>query len=220
MQIQTQEQQTVKDICKELKTMASLRFQNICQVHGGCVINEKEIWLVLEFVGGNLNYFLSNFDGPLPHDLQLSFFIQAAKVINFLHTSPSPILHRDSKSHNFLVQDKSKLLLTDFGLSKAVELVTSQTYTLGTLRWAAPEVVSDSKWSEKADIYSLGMVFFEIVSREIPFQNNLNLMQIAKGIKRGTRPKIPESMNIQKKKKNTYHLSKKLVTTHLHHPLT
>jgi serine/threonine protein kinase len=82
--------------------------------------------------------------------------------------------------------------LTDFGLSKAVELVTSQTLTLGTLRWAAPEVLSDSKWSDKADIYSLGTVFFEIVSCEIPFQNN-NLLQITKGLERGTRPKIPES---------------------------
>jgi serine/threonine protein kinase len=174
--------------------MASLRFPRICQVYGGCVINDKELWVVLEFVeGGNLHNFLFNFAGPLPHDLQLSFFIQAAIAINYLHTSPSPILHRDIKSHNFLVRDKSKLLLTDFGLSKAVELVTSQTHTLGTLRWAAPEVVSDSKWSDKADIYSLGMVFFEIVSREIPFQNNTNLFQIAKGIKKGTRPKIPDS---------------------------
>jgi eukaryotic-like serine/threonine-protein kinase len=179
------------DICKELKTMASLRFQNICQVHGGCVIDDQEIWLVLEFVeGGNLHNFLSNFDGPLPHDLQLSFFIQAAKAINYLHTSPSPILHRDIKSHNFLVRDKSKLLLTDFGLSKAVELVVPKTLTIGTLNWAAPEVVINSKWSEKADIYSLGMVFFEIVSHEIPFQNDTNLMQIAKGISEEQDPKF------------------------------
>jgi serine/threonine protein kinase len=175
--------------------MASLRFQHICQVHGGCVINDKEVWLVLEFVeGGNLQDFLSNFGGPLPHDLQLSFFLQAAKAINYLHASPSsPILHRDIKSPNFLVRDKSKLLLTDFGMSKATEL-TSQTTTIGTLRWAAPEVLScNSNWSEKADVYSLGMVFFEIVSREIPFQGDENFLHIAKGIKKGTRPNIPDS---------------------------
>jgi serine/threonine protein kinase len=157
------------------------------------VINKKEVWLVLEFVeGGNLNDFLIEF-GPLTQELQLSFFIQAAKSINYLHSSPSPILHRDIKSSNFLIRDKSKLLLTDFGLSKAAEFVTSQTLN-GTLKWAAPEVLSESpKWSEKADIYSLGMVFFEIVSCEIPFKGDKNLMGIAKKILNGTRPIIPDS---------------------------
>jgi serine/threonine-protein kinase CLA4 len=155
--------------------MAKLRFQHICQVHGGCVLNDKEVWLVLEFVeGGNLTEFLAKF-GPLPHELQLSFFIQAAKSVNYLHTAPSPILHRDIKALNFLVLEKSKLLLTDFGLAKAAEFVTAQTTTIGTLRWAAPEVLSVSEWSEKADIYSLGMVFFEIVSCNSPFQTDYNL---------------------------------------------
>jgi serine/threonine protein kinase len=174
--------------------MASLRFQHMCQLHGGCVINDKEVWLVLEFVeGGNLHDFLSNF-GPLSHKLQLSFFIQAAKAINYLHTAPSPILHRDIKSFNFLVRDKSQILLTDFGLSKAAEFVNSQTFTIGTLKWAAPEVLDDSpRWSEKADIYSLGMVFFEIVSCEIPFQNDQSAVGIINKIVNGTRPNIPES---------------------------
>jgi serine/threonine protein kinase len=172
--------------------MASLRFQHICQVHGGCVVDYREIWLVLEYVeGGNLHKFLSNFNGPLPHDLQLTFFIQAAKAINYLHTAPAPILHRDVKSFNFLVRD-NKLLLTDFGVSKAVELIVAKTYTIGTVNWAAPEVLCDSKWSEKADIYSLGMVFFEIVSREIPFQHK-NLLQVVIGIGQGKRPKIPDT---------------------------
>jgi serine/threonine protein kinase len=184
---------TVQGICRELETMASLRFPHICQVHGGCVINKKEVWLILEYVeGGNLNDFLTEF-GPLRHELQLSFFIQSAKSINYLHSSPSPILHRDIKSSNFLVRDKSELLLTDFGLSKTAEFVTSQT-TIGTFRWAAPEVLNKSpKWSEKADIYSLGMVFFEIVSCKIPFNEDKNFMRIMEKIVNGTRPIIPDS---------------------------
>lgn len=101
-------------------------------VHGGCFINERELWLVLEYVkGGNLYEFLAKSQGPLPLDLQISFFYQAAKSINYLHTSSYPILHRDVKSLNFLVKDNTKLVLTDFGLSKAKEFLTSQTYTIG-----------------------------------------------------------------------------------------
>jgi serine/threonine protein kinase len=121
--------------------------------------------LILEFVeGGNLHEFLAHF-GPLTQALQRTFFIQAARAINYLHTLPTPILHGGIKSLNFLVKDKSRLLLTDLGLSKAAALVTTQ----ALVNWSAPEVLSTSPiWTEKADIYSLGMVFFEIISREFP----------------------------------------------------
>jgi serine/threonine protein kinase len=172
--------------------MASLRFTHICEVYGGCIISHEEVWLVFELVEeGDLKSFLTEF-GPLSRELQLSFFIQAAKAINYLHTLPSPILHRDIKSSNFLVKDKSKLILTDFGLSKEAENVT-QTDAIGMLRWAAPEVLSDSNWSEKADIYSLGMVFFAIISCETPFKEDRNVNHIVKKIEDGTRPVIPDS---------------------------
>jgi serine/threonine protein kinase len=105
----------------------------------------------------------------------------------------TPILHRDITSFNFLVQDNSKLLLTDFGNAK--DCVKSvYTNTTGTLQWSAPEIWDEiPKWSDKADIYSLGMVFFEIVSCEIPFETDKNIFQIGKKIQQGIRPKIPSS---------------------------
>jgi serine/threonine protein kinase len=179
------------DICAELEIMAPLRFQHICQVYKGCVVNEKTLWLVLEFIdGGNLKEFLTT-HGPFPFEKQLSFAIQATKAVHFLHNNNPPILHRDIKSYNFLVKDLSVIILTDFGLAKAKDFITSQTPTIGTLHWTAPEVF-DAKWSEKADIYSLGMVFFEIISGEIPFQHDENLRSVMNKVENGIRPKIPD----------------------------
>jgi serine/threonine protein kinase len=187
----------VLDICDELEIMASLRFQHICQVLGGCVINGKEVWLVLEYVdGGNLREFITNSQFGSPSwELQLSFATQATKAVNYLHSAPSPIFHRDIKSYNFLVRSSSKqLLLTDFGLAKAKQRVNSNTATTGTLKWAAPEVLSIKPvWSEKADVYSLGMVLFEIISGQIPFQAETNIRQLLSNIEAGIRPNIPDT---------------------------
>jgi serine/threonine protein kinase len=60
--------------------------------------------------------------------------------------------------------------LTGFGQLKEAEDETTQTYTIETLRWAAPEELGNRMWSGRADIYSLGMVFFEIISCETPFK--------------------------------------------------
>lgn len=181
-------------ICKELNGMATLRFTHICQLYGVALVNDEELWMVLEYVDGpNLHDYLIT-HGPLSWDTQLSFALQATKALNYLHTLSPPLLHKDIKSLSFIADVNTKTIkLTDFGLSKATEFITSQTNVIGSLRWAAPEVVKvgKEKWSEKADIYSLGMVFFEILSCEFPFRFDSNSGSISKKIKKGIRPVIP-----------------------------
>jgi serine/threonine protein kinase len=178
--------------------MATLSCEHICKVYKGCIVGEKEVWLILEFVnGGNLHQFLTGVV-PLSLERQLSFAIQATKAVQYIHNKTPPILHRDINSFNFLIKDNTTLLLTDFRSAKPNDFVTSQTATFGTLRWTAPEVLVDHpKWSEKADIYSLGMVFFEIVSGgEIPFKQDISITTLIKNIVSGLRPKIPDSCSI------------------------
>jgi serine/threonine protein kinase len=97
--IRTQEEQTVADICKELETMVALRFQHICQVHGACVLEDKEVWLVLEFVeGGNLNEFLTKF-GPLTRELQLSLSSKLPKQ-SITSTQHHPQSFTETSNHS------------------------------------------------------------------------------------------------------------------------
>jgi len=190
--IRTQGRETFRDICKELTVMASLDYRHVCPVYGGCQVGDNELWIVLELVdGGNLKEFM-DLRGPLSWEQKLSFSIQAAKAVNYLHYAPTPHLHRDIKSHNFLVKDGNTLMLSGFGMSKSLESISTRTTTFGTVRWAAPEVLSvDKVWHEKADVFSLGMVLYEIVSGKIPFHNENNMSVVMRKIKRGERPKIP-----------------------------
>jgi serine/threonine protein kinase len=124
--------------------MASLNSPHVCKVHGGVVVSDTEIWFVLTFIlyspllfliflrlvmeylpGGSLHDFLHSralLNGPTKFSLAYS----AALAVNYLHTRTSPLLHRDIKSHNFLVKNGCELVLIDFGLSKTKEAITKR----------------------------------------------------------------------------------------------
>lgn len=191
-QIRTRGREVLTDICQELQTVANMQFPNICHIYGGCIVSEKEIWLVLELADGNLHDFLSS--KRLTPTQQISFALQATQSVEYIHNLPSPVIHSDITSRSLLVQNNTKILLTGFGLSKAFSSVSLQTETFGTLRWSPPEVVNYTKvWSEKSDIYSLGMVFYEMVSGKVPYQEeDWNFDKIMNKIKNGTRPKLPK----------------------------
>ena len=81
------------------------------------------------------------------------------------------MLHRDLKSHNVLIAKNNIIKLADFGLVKFLESSISSKQFKGTPRWMAPEVLREQKHSYQSDIYSLGMVMWEISAKNtVPFQ--------------------------------------------------
>lgn len=168
--------------------MKDIKYNRICQAHGYSIIDDNNVWLVLEYMeGGNLREFLESDHSPLSLSSQLDYCIQATMAVNFIHVH-TPLLHRDIKSENFFMHDEGQLVLGDFGLAEDKEK-TGNAYS--TLHWSAPEVLGDeTNWTIKADIYSLGMVFFEIVGRQIPFIEE-DWSQLPQMIQAGTRPTIP-----------------------------
>ncbi|KAJ1560038.1 hypothetical protein HK096_010266, partial [Nowakowskiella sp. JEL0078] len=102
------------------------------------------------------------------------YILEIALGIQYLHTRTPLVLHGDLKSVNVLVADNGKLKITDFGFAK-VKSVSTTFHTArgvtGTLRWLAPERLQRSKMSESADIYSFGIIMYEIVSEgKLPFK--------------------------------------------------
>ena len=87
----------------------------------------------------------------------------------YLHSLNPPIIHRDLKSHNLLVSDSWIVKITDFGLSRVKSFSTMT--AAGTPQWSAPEVIRQDIYTEKADVYSFGVIIFELLAREIPYSN-------------------------------------------------
>ena len=111
--------------------------------------------------------------------------VGAATGIAYLHSQQPVILHRDLKSMNLLVSDSFVIKVCDFGLSRS-KIVTGIMTRIGTVQWAAPEILREEEYNEKCDVYSFAIVLWELWSHSIPFQG-LTPYQIAMDVARKKR---------------------------------
>jgi serine/threonine protein kinase len=120
-----------------------------------------------------------------------------ADGIQYLHRSG--ILHRDIKSLNVLLSADGRAKLCDFGLATLRTLTTttataSGRQALGTYAWCAPEIIiSGVKHNEKSDVYSLGIIMWELLTCDVPF-GDCDLAQITALLRNSDRPDIPQPL--------------------------
>lgn len=186
----------MKYIYNEFRIMTLKPSHHVCRLLGVCAEVDREIWFILEYAdGGSLKSYIELNHATLTHSARINLAIQATNAVHFLHTSEPPIVHRDIKSPNFLVHLEQgqypRVVLSDFGLSKPTSLLNSNTNTIGTLKWSPPEVLGFRKhWSLKSDIYSLGMVIYEIFTGFVPFYEIADIGTLLSRIKSGKTPNI------------------------------
>ncbi len=116
---------------------------------------------------------------------------EAAEGIRYLHQQKTA--HKDVKSSNFLISSDDVLKLCDFGTVGNVDNTMKTEHRKGTVRWMAPEVIEKEIRSTKSDVYSYGIVTWEICSREVPFAKLQTRKEIMDAVIEGKRPKIPRN---------------------------
>eukprot|EP00026_Physarum_polycephalum_P001822 Phypoly_transcript_01825.p1 GENE.Phypoly_transcript_01825~~Phypoly_transcript_01825.p1 ORF type:complete len:934 (+),score=138.65 Phypoly_transcript_01825:235-3036(+) len=187
----------------EVAIMCGLRHPNIILFMGSCYdAANKEMLLVMEYMAkGSLHDVLHNQKISLNYDMKLHLALQAAQGINFLHQSQPPIVHRDLKSHNILLDDKWNARISDFGITKLKDDKASKTHdkSIGTIYWSAPEVLDGREATEKSDVYSFGIVLWEIFHRENPYQYRDPLSVAIEVISQNLRPPISHEVPIDMK---------------------
>jgi serine/threonine protein kinase/ankyrin repeat protein len=180
-----------EEFLNEASVMMQLRHGNIVQLYG---ISLEPYCIIMEFLSrGSLDRLLHSKE-PLSFALRYSIALDIAKGLGFLHRRH--VLHRDLKSLNVLLDEHYKAKLSDFGLSK-IKNTSTDTYggagMAGTLMWIAPELLMDAeaKYTKPCDVYSYGMVLWELLSRQVPYRNISNRALIPVHVGMGKREIIP-----------------------------
>jgi serine/threonine protein kinase len=153
---------------QEARAAAALSHPNICTIHE-VDDSEDKPFIVMEYVGGeNLRERIKK--GPLPIEEALDITIQAADGLEKAHQKG--IVHRDVKSANIMVTESGQTKIMDFGLAKlrGGTAFTKEGATLGTVAYMSPEQARGDKVDARTDIWSLGVVLYEMLTGELPFK--------------------------------------------------
>jgi serine/threonine-protein kinase len=153
----------------EARAVAALAHPNIVTVIDRGEHEDKQ-FIVFEYVpGDNLKRMIER-RGPAPVDTALELGIQMADALAFAHANG--LVHRDVKPQNVLLNGDGHAKVTDFGIARSLDVQHGMTQTgtvLGTSDYIAPEQAQGQRVDEHTDIYSLGVVLYELLTSHVPF---------------------------------------------------
>ncbi|KAL8112013.1 hypothetical protein AgCh_019643 [Apium graveolens] len=183
----------IQDFRHEVNLLVKLRHPNIVQFLGA-VTDRKPLMLITEFLrGGDLHQFLKG-KGALSPATAVSFALDIARGMAYLHNEPNVIIHRDLKPRNVLLVNSSAdhLKVGDFGLSKLIKVQNSHdvyklTGETGSYRYMAPEVFKHRRYDKKVDIFSFAMILYEMLEGDPPLSHH-EPYEAAKYVAEGHRP--------------------------------
>jgi len=202
--LKTNDSTVDEEFKKEFRVLSVLESPHIVKFLGACF--EPKLCMVMEYCSrGSLYHVLNNKDISIGWNIALKFALEMTAGLSCLHSWIPPIVHRDMKSLNILVNENWEVKLTDFGLARftTAENLNTLQNMVGTVGWTAPELMTGGDFTEKGDIFSLGIIFWEIVARVIngfyeqPYRDlGLNDLQImVQTSEHGLRPVIPPGCN-------------------------
>ena len=159
----------------EVKLWSTLRHPNLVQFLGASFdFVNNNFYILLQKVGTGLTLqnLLADKNRTMNASLKNSITSQLIHAIKFLHKCNPPIIYRDLKPDNIMLDEFNQLKLTDFGLSRFMpeEEDYAMTGETGTIRYMAPEVYLKQPYGLKADVYSLGLILYYLTTRQKPFQ--------------------------------------------------
>ena len=158
---------------REIEVMYKIHHPNVVKLYGHFEDNNY-CYFIMEYISKG------NIYGLIPQDKKkrLSSQIVATLIkdvisaVYYLHNMEPPIIHRDIKPENVLLADRMVAKLTDFGWSNYMQEDEKRTTVCGTPIYLAPEIIKEEGHDERVDIWCIGVLLFELITGNVPFQGN------------------------------------------------
>lgn len=184
---------------REAQAVASLSHPNVVSVYDVGEDHDTH-YIVMEYIEGLTLKDLINQHGALPVEDAVRIAVQVCDALE--HAHQNKIIHRDIKPHNILIGNNGRIKVTDFGIARAVTsaTITHTNSVLGSVHYFSPEQARGGFTGEKSDIYSLGIVLYEMVTGELPFSGDSPITVALKHLQdpltdpRDVNPSIPQSV--------------------------
>lgn len=179
-----------REFAQEVYILRKVRHKNVVQFIGACT-RAPSLCIVTEFMsGGSVYDYLHKQRGVFKLPSILKVAIDVSKGMNYLHQNN--IIHRDLKAANLLMDENEVVKVADFGVARVQTQSGVMTAETGTYRWMAPEVIEHKPYDHKADVFSFGIVLWELLTGKLPYEY-LTPLQAAVGVvQKGLRPTIPK----------------------------
>ena len=162
--------QFVERFRREAKNAASLSHPNIVSIYDRGEA-EGTYYIAMEYLDGRSLKELIVARGPAPINLAVDYARQILAAIRFAHRHG--IVHRDIKPHNVLVDGEGRLKVTDFGIARAgVSQMTEEGSIIGTAQYLSPEQAKGAPVDQTSDLYSVGVVLYELLTGVVPFSGD------------------------------------------------
>ena len=165
----TTDEEFIKRFEVEAQSAARLTHPNIVSIYD-VGVEDNFNYIVMELIRGKtLKEIILEEKGPLPWKWSVNVAIQIASALETAHRNN--IIHRDIKPHNIIITEDGIAKVTDFGIAKAVSnsTITAFGTTIGSVHYFSPEHARGGFTDAKSDLYSLGVVLYEMVTGKVPF---------------------------------------------------
>lgn len=215
-------EEIVRRFKKEATAIANLSNPNVVNVLD--VGTQDDInYIVMEYVEGKTLKDIIKEKGALPYEVAISIGIKVAKALECAHKSG--IIHRDVKPQNILVTEEGVVKVTDFGIAKSMDssTIAHTNSVMGSAHYFSPEQAKGTYTDYRTDLYSLGIVLYEMVTGVVPFNGDSPVTVAVKHIQEKAIPpkninqNIPNSLNdlimkaMEKDPVNRYQTAKEII---------
>ncbi|XP_044488346.1 calcium/calmodulin-regulated receptor-like kinase 1 isoform X1 [Mangifera indica] len=177
----TNSKQGEREFQTEVMLLGRLHHRNLVNLVGYCAEKGQHILIYVYMSKGSLaSHLYSENHEPLSWDMRVYIALDVARGLEYLHDGAvPPVIHRDIKSSNILLDHSMRARVADFGLSRE-EMVDKHAANIrGTFGYLDPEYVSTRKFTKKSDVYSFGVLLFELIAGRNPLQGLIEYVELA-----------------------------------------